>query len=575
MRVVVVIAGVSAALLAASCANEVEGDLESEPSFDDGVSLEQGMHDCTEHQETGYKNGSPFPITTVTVDGKPLEVHTANAYLALQAAAAKDGVDIVVVSGFRTMAEQQYLYHCYQTGSCNGGNLAAVPGYSNHQSGHAIDMNTSSPGVYSWLENHGAHFGWARTVPSEIWHWEWWGNASDYPGPCGAGGGGGGGANNPPPKPAGPPPMHWFTGDFDGNGKIDLGKVWNQGGAIDSDVHTSTGSAFDMHRYMTNQGAYDDSMKWVVGDFDGDGKADLLDYWNDGGKFSADVHLTRSGHFDIKRFSTKDGGIPAGTKFFSGDFDGDGRADILKVWNDGGDMSCDVYLSTGASFKNVRFATKQGGYWDSQIWKVGDFDGDGKTDLMKLWNDNGNMTADVHLSKGDHFEMHRFATKQGGMSDGMKWFVGDFDGDGKADLMKLWDDGGKMDADVHLSSGSAFTMHRFATKQGAYSDSMQWHVGDFDGDGAMDLMKLWNDGGDMTADVHLSSGSAFVMHRFATKQGGIWDGMHWIVGDFNGDGKADLAKFWDDGGDMDVDVHTSNGSTFTMHRFATKQGGIW
>src|SRR6185437_3457346 len=117
--------------------------------------------------------------------------------------------------------------------------------------------------------------------------------------------------------------------------------------------------------------------------------ADLLDYWSDGGKFSADVHLARDGKLAIKRFSTKDGGIPSGTKFFTGDFDGDGRADVLKLWNDAGSMSADVYLSTGTSFKNVRFATKQGGIWDSMIWKVGDFDGDGKTDVMKLWNDNG------------------------------------------------------------------------------------------------------------------------------------------------------------------------------------------
>jgi hypothetical protein len=62
------------------------------------------------------------------------------------------------------------------------GNLAAKPGYSNHQSGHALDLNTSSAGVYAWLEHHGATYGFKRTVPSEIWHWEYWG--SEVGGSC-------------------------------------------------------------------------------------------------------------------------------------------------------------------------------------------------------------------------------------------------------------------------------------------------------------------------------------------------------------------------------------------------------
>ncbi|MBN9164768.1 MAG: M15 family metallopeptidase [Myxococcales bacterium] len=50
--------------------------------------------------------------------------------------------------------------------------LAAVPGYSNHQSGSALDLNTSARGVYSWLAKHGKAYGFRRTVPSEKWHWE-------------------------------------------------------------------------------------------------------------------------------------------------------------------------------------------------------------------------------------------------------------------------------------------------------------------------------------------------------------------------------------------------------------------
>lgn len=127
-----------------------------------------------ERPETGYRGGKAFEIMVVTIDGKPVEIETAKAYRRMAEAAAKEGVNIVVVSGFRTMAEQEYLYGCYKTKKCNNGNLAAKPGYSNHQSGHALDLNARDPAVGAWLRAHAHEYGFKNTVLSEPWHWEYW-----------------------------------------------------------------------------------------------------------------------------------------------------------------------------------------------------------------------------------------------------------------------------------------------------------------------------------------------------------------------------------------------------------------
>jgi hypothetical protein len=124
------------------------------------------------HRVTGYRSGHAMNICVTTIDGHYVEVNTARAFLRIRKAARNVGISIHVVSGFRSMASQRYLYHCYLSKKCNGGNLAAVPGYSNHQSGHALDLNTSAGGVYSYLVNHGHAYGFRRTVPSEKWHWE-------------------------------------------------------------------------------------------------------------------------------------------------------------------------------------------------------------------------------------------------------------------------------------------------------------------------------------------------------------------------------------------------------------------
>jgi D-alanyl-D-alanine carboxypeptidase len=132
-------------------------------------------HDCSRSQDTGYTNGKAMPITLVNVHGMRVEIATADAYMAMADAAAAAGVNLRINSGFRTNAEQTYFYDCYKNCNCNSCNVAAAPGYSNHQSGHALDLNTATPGVAAWLNANGGRFGFRRTVPSELWHWEWWG----------------------------------------------------------------------------------------------------------------------------------------------------------------------------------------------------------------------------------------------------------------------------------------------------------------------------------------------------------------------------------------------------------------
>jgi hypothetical protein len=140
-----------------------------------------GGVDCKTTQMTAYDNGKPYPIDVIEIDGKRVSLPTGHAYLKMQQAAEQAGVKMTITSGFRTQEEQQYLYNCYKTGSCNNGNLAAKPGYSNHQNGRALDLPTSS-----WLAENAGSFGFKRTVPSEAWHYEFFG--TDPGGSCSAGG---------------------------------------------------------------------------------------------------------------------------------------------------------------------------------------------------------------------------------------------------------------------------------------------------------------------------------------------------------------------------------------------------
>ncbi|MEI6419212.1 MAG: M15 family metallopeptidase, partial [Sphingomonadales bacterium] len=119
-------------------------------------------------------------IDLIQIVGTGYEIETISAavvapFLAMVAAARAVGRDIRLNSGFRTYAEQRHLRDGYDR-KLPGFNLAAKPGFSNHQNGIAVDLDVK-PGEgnpnYEWLTREATGFGFLRTVSSETWHWEY------------------------------------------------------------------------------------------------------------------------------------------------------------------------------------------------------------------------------------------------------------------------------------------------------------------------------------------------------------------------------------------------------------------
>ncbi|BAY27612.1 hypothetical protein NIES2100_74370 [Calothrix sp. NIES-2100] len=310
-----------------------------------------------------------------------------------------------------------------------------------------------------------------------------------------------------------------------------------------------------IQRWATGQGGFWDTQKWLSGDFNGDGKVDLAKTFNDVGQASMDVHLSNGGSFGIGRWATRQGGFWDAQKWLTGDFNGDKKDDLVNIFNDVGQASIDVHLSNGGSFGIGRWATRQGGFWDTQQWLTGDFNGDGQDDLVNIINDAGLASMDVHLSNGGSFGIGRWATRQGEFWGTQKWLTGDFNGDGKDDLAKAFNDGGLASIDVYLSNGGGFASQRWATRQGGFWEAQKWLAGDFNGDGKDDLAKAFDDGGLASIDVHLSNGGGFGIERWATRQGGFWNTQQWLTGDFNGNGMDDFAKAFNDAGLASIDTH--------------------
>ncbi len=96
--------------------------------------------------------------------GKPMRPDVALAFDRLAAAAARDGVSLLVVSGFRSNAEQARLFAAHPDPR-----WVAPPGKSLHRLGTELDLGPAS--AYGWLALHAPAFHFVRRMDYEPWHW--------------------------------------------------------------------------------------------------------------------------------------------------------------------------------------------------------------------------------------------------------------------------------------------------------------------------------------------------------------------------------------------------------------------
>jgi hypothetical protein len=236
-----------------------------------------------------------------------------------------------------------------------------------------------------------------------------------------------------------------------------------------------------------------------------------------------------------------------GEPWYIGDFNGDGKTDIFRYW---GASGADMFLSNGAQFVSSGSWTPAGHGLDG--WYVGDFNGDGKTDIFRYWGSSG---ADMFLSNGAQFVSSGSWTPAGHGTDG--WYIGDFNGDGRSDICRVMPGS----TDVFLSTGASFLYAGSWTTTVPGPDG--WYVGDFNGDGKSDLCRVMPG----ATEVFLSTGTSFVSAGSWTTSDPGEDG--WYVGDFNGDGKTDIFRY---GGASGADVFLSDGSAFVYSGSWTPAG---
>jgi len=129
----------------------------------------------TETSEPVYIKGILIANKTYALpeDYNPgLDPETESAFYTLSEAAAEEGLDIWLASGFRSYDTQDRIYNNYvdSYGQETADTFSARPGHSEHQTGLAIDVNTIDDSFAGtpeaiWLEEHAHEYGFIIRYP--------------------------------------------------------------------------------------------------------------------------------------------------------------------------------------------------------------------------------------------------------------------------------------------------------------------------------------------------------------------------------------------------------------------------
>jgi len=320
-----------------------------------------------------------------------------------------------------------------------------------------------------------------------------------------------------------------WAGDFNGDGRLDLAtRTGPEPERVYMTLSTPTrpyvGEVWPVEPTWNGASGYN----WV-GDFNGDGKADIA-AGNGAVVYMKLANATGTG-FDSQTWPVTDNWTPG--QLWVADFNGDGRTDIVTAY--GGTAWTRLANGTGTGFDSATWPVDN--LWSGAAhfnW-AGDFNGDGWADIAAADGDNVYLKLSVRDPGTGRFAGFRSETWVAALpwngAEGYNW-AADFNGDGRTDLAA--GDGTNVYLRLANAGGDGFDVATW-TVDNRWTLGQLW-IGDFDGNGMADIVTAYAG----SVFMKLSTGAGFRSEIWPVAD--AWSGasgFNWS-GDCNPDGLPDI-----------------------------------
>jgi hypothetical protein len=312
--------------------------------------------------------------------------------------------------------------------------------------------------------------------------------------------------------------IYLATGDFNGDGKLDLAVTEFISGQVRILLGNSDGTFQSFQTYPVCQ-----AHGLASGDFNGDGILDLVAADAGCGQVSILLGNGNGTFTESGSFSTGPGAQFAPYSVAVGDFNSDGRLDLVTANELNNNTSILLGNGDGTFQSHVDYDTGV----DSRQVAVGDFNGDGRLDLAVSSSEG----VSILLGNGDGtFQgqtLYPLAT-----TDNPYVEIADLNGDGKLDLAVANTAGS---VSILLGNGNGTFQGAVPYATGGFSATVV--AADFNGDGILDL--ACGNYYDSNIAILLGNGDGTFQQHVNNPAGSGARGL--VAADFNGDGRLDLA----------------------------------
>lgn len=316
--------------------------------------------------------------------------------------------------------------------------------------------------------------------------------------------------------------------DFNGDGRLDLAVAETNfpNGQISVVLGKGEGKFGKPRTSPVSGESVNNDDLLFPGDFNGDGKVDLLimdDYERGFGVLMGNGNGTFQKETDTLSANTL-------LSVAVGDFNDDGKTDVVTTTNGGGGSpSMNIYVSNGdGTFTSgVQFAVP----FYSAVY-VADVNRDGKLDLVVT---SFAEPLEVFLGKGDGTFQKPISGPTASYSS--KLVFGDFNGDGKPDIAV-----GTYDGMAFLAGNGKGNFQSPVYSNSTVQFCCELAVGDINGDGRPDLItNLYS-----TVAVMVSNGDGTFRYPVTYSENGQLYSGNMVVDDFNSDGVSDIGLIFQD-----------------------------
>lgn len=358
--------------------------------------------------------------------------------------------------------------------------------------------------------------------------------------------------------------MDFLVADLDGTGTHEVVQLWNNSGTMGMIVYgwDATNKAMKV-TWSTGglPGCGDGYVKVLVGDINGDGKDEIIQCYDNNGMMGMIVYGGGSTGLSVL-WST--GGLPnCGSGFlemFVANVTGGLAKEIVQFWNSNGSMGAIVYAWVNGEL-TVQFGPSnlsQGAGYTKMV--VGDVNNDGRDEIVQCWNSGGLMGLIVYGGQADGSLATIWSTT--GLPNCGAGFVDvlatDINGDGKTEVVQLWDNGGLMGILVYnwTENGAGVLWSTANIGQGSGFTSLL--TGDFVFDPSQEIVQAWNDSGKMGLILYEWDATGSLLRAAAaTEDTGQGNGFIKMLSGRFSSARSDALQLWDNDGALGMILYSA------------------